>query len=325
MNNYPIEVAWPDLSPFAQGNTGTPYVFEFIATQPGPTVMLCALTHGNEVSGAIVLSDLLLRQLRPRRGRLIMAFNNIAAFEQFNLAAPDDSRFVDEDFNRLWSVERLKSCDTSVELERARQIKPFVDRADYLLDLHSMHEAAPPMFVCGLLEKNIQFGKLLGTPAHLMCDAGHSQGTRLRDFGDFNLSSSPKQALLLEAGQHWALSSLAVARSVTARALITTGQAQATDFPVTWTNQIFDSVQSTILVTDAIVATTNHFRFAKPFVGFEVLAANEVIGFETTFDQATRRQVSREIRAPYDNCVLVMPSERHAKPGVTVVRLGKYC
>jgi len=29
------------------------------------------------------------------------------------------------------------------------------------------------------------------------------------------------------------------------------------------------------------------------------------------------------ITAPYDNCVLVMPSLRQLRPGVTVVRLGR--
>ncbi|MGF6605561.1 hypothetical protein OKW45_000461 [Paraburkholderia sp. WSM4175] len=30
-----------------------------------------------------------------------------------------------------------------------------------------------------------------------------------------------------------------------------------------------------------------------------------------------------EVRTPYDNCMLVMPSLRQLRPGVTVVRLGR--
>ncbi|EEA00023.1 conserved hypothetical protein [Burkholderia sp. H160] len=29
------------------------------------------------------------------------------------------------------------------------------------------------------------------------------------------------------------------------------------------------------------------------------------------------------MRTPYDNCILVMPSLRQLRPGVTVVRLGR--
>jgi hypothetical protein len=29
-------------------------------------------------------------------------------------------------------------------------------------------------------------------------------------------------------------------------------------------------------------------------------------------------------KTPYDNCVLVMPSTAHVKPGNTMVRLGRY-
>jgi hypothetical protein len=32
----------------------------------------------------------------------------------------------------------------------------------------------------------------------------------------------------------------------------------------------------------------------------------------------------KEWRTPYDDCVMVMPSVRHLKPGTTMVRLGRY-
>ena len=44
-----IEVRPPDLGRWAAGNTGIPYAWRFEAVRPGPTVLLQALTHGNEV------------------------------------------------------------------------------------------------------------------------------------------------------------------------------------------------------------------------------------------------------------------------------------
>lgn len=50
---YPVEFDFPDISPYAEGNTGVPFVFTFDSGRPGKHVMIMSLTHGNEVSGAI--------------------------------------------------------------------------------------------------------------------------------------------------------------------------------------------------------------------------------------------------------------------------------
>ena len=279
--------------------------------------MLCALTHGNEVSGALVLDELLRVGLRPRRGRLILSFNNVAAFDRFDPAQPDRARFVDEDFNRLWSPAVLDGPRQSIELQRARALRSFVDAADVLIDLHSMHEQAPPMTVCGWALKGVQWAQRVGAPVHLMRDRGHPQGVRLRDYAGFGDPASNKQALLLEAGQHWEHSALTVARNVTARALVATGVIDAQDVPPGWWQPALQP-QRLVSVTDAVIAQGADFVFAQPFRGFEVLAAGAPIGHETVDGVRT------DVLAPYDGCVLVMPSVRHAAPGVTVVRLGRW-
>jgi hypothetical protein len=258
----------------------------------------------------------------------MLSFNNVAAFERFDATQPDRARFVDEDFNRLWSPDVLDGPRQSVELQRARALRPFVDRADVLIDLHSMHEQAPPMIVCGWHHKGVQFAQRVGSPTHLMRDQGHAQGVRLRDHGGFGDPASPKQALLLEAGQHWERAALVVAKDVAARALVATGVVDAMDAPKGW-RQPSAETQRVIRVIQAVVAHTTAFTFAQPFRGFEVLAQGELIGREprTPAHPAAGEHEApcnawREVRAPFDDCVLVMPSQRHAAPGVTVVRLG---
>ena len=51
---YPIEIEPVDISAYKVGNTG-PYVTTFDSGTPGPHVMVMALTHGNELCGAITL------------------------------------------------------------------------------------------------------------------------------------------------------------------------------------------------------------------------------------------------------------------------------
>ena len=67
-------------------------------------------------------------------------------------------------------------------------------------------------------------------------------------------------------------------------------------------------------MTDAVIASTPAFRFAKPFSGLEVIPRRgDVIAWDG--DQA--------VRAPYDNCVLIMPVPNNVKTGLTAVRLGR--
>lgn len=65
---YPIEVEFPDIRRWKEGTDGVDYVHSFDSGIAGPHVMVMALTHGNEVSGAITVDAFLERGLRPRRG-----------------------------------------------------------------------------------------------------------------------------------------------------------------------------------------------------------------------------------------------------------------
>lgn len=67
--------------------------------------MINALTHGNQVCGAIAVKELLELGVRPRKGKLTAAFANVKAYHRFDPANPDASRFVDQDFNRVWTAE----------------------------------------------------------------------------------------------------------------------------------------------------------------------------------------------------------------------------
>lgn len=311
---YPIEIEFPDISAHAQSNTGIAYVHTFDSGQPGPHVMINALTHGNEVCGAIVVDALLRAGLRPRRGTLTLSFANVAAYARFDPARPDAARFVDQDFNRVWTAAVLDDPSrTSSELERARQMRPVIDTVDALLDLHSMHEKSAPLIVAGPLDKGIALAVQLGTPATVICDEGHPEGRRMRDYEDFGRDASPKNALLIECGQHWEKSAVTVARDTTARFLLLAGVVDESDLPHGWLTPSQSTMQ-VVRVTEPVVATSMDFRFAGPYTGLEVFEkAGTVIGWSN----------GQSVVTPYDDCMLVMPSLRQLRPGVTVVRLGK--
>lgn len=311
---YPVEVEFPDIRPYAAGNAGIPYVYTFDSGVPGPHVMVNALTHGNEVCGAITVAGLLAHGLRPRRGYLTLAFANVDAYARFDAAQPDASRYVDQDFNRVWTSAVLDDLSRdSSELRRARAMRPVLDTVDLLLDLHSMHEKSRPLIVSGPLDKGIALARAVGAPADVIVDEGHPEGRRMRDYADFGDAASARNAILVECGQHWETSAVTVARDSTARFLLQSGIVEASDLPSGWL-QPTAPAQRVIRVTEPVVATTMDFRFAGAYTGLETFAkAGEIIAWRD----------GQPVVTPYDDCVLVMPSLRQLRPGVTVVRLGQ--
>jgi len=317
--NYRIEIQPPDFKRYragksGAGSSGVDYVHVLDSGKPGPNVMVQALTHGNELCGAYALDFLFQEKVRPAKGKLVLAFANVAAFERFDFDDPDRSRYIDEDYNRVWADEVILGKRDSAELRRARELRPFVDAADYLLDIHSMHEPCRPIMVCGMLDKGAAFARKVGVPADLLIDTGHPAGLRMRDRGGFGDPNSPKNALLIECGQHWEKSSIDVAIDTTLRFLKATGVVEDS-FVSPRLRGPAPQEQRVVRVTEPVVAKTMGFRFAKPWKGLEVIAkAGSVVATDG----------DKTWRTPYDDCVLVMPSLAHLKPGTTMVRLGRY-
>ncbi len=311
--SYPIEIAPPDISAYRKGNTGIEYASTFDSGKPGPHVMVSAVVHGNELCGAITLDWLMREGVRPARGKLSFIFCNVAAYLSFDPASPQASRFIDEDFNRVWAEAALDGPRKSRELTRAREIRPLVAQADLLLDIHSMQHPTPPLMLSGPLEKGRRFAREVGVPATIVSDEGHAAGKRMRDYGEFGVPASAKNALLVECGQHWEKSSVDVAKETALRFLLTTG-AVARDWIEVRLPTRAPGPQRTIEVTQAITISTDEFRFSSDYRGLETIPK---AGDEIARDGATI------VRAPYDNCVLIMPSRRLGK-GQTAVRLGRY-
>jgi predicted deacylase len=135
---YDVRIEPVDIERWRAGNTGTEFVWSFDAVRPGPHVMVNAVTHGNELCGAIAVDLLLREKIRPKHGRLTLSFANVAAYLRFDPADPTASRYVEEDMNRVWATEVLDGPRDSLELRRARALRPIVDTVDTMLDILSM-------------------------------------------------------------------------------------------------------------------------------------------------------------------------------------------
>ena len=312
-NHYPIEFAWPDIKPYAEGNTGVPYVWSFDSGKPGRHVMVNALTHGNELCGAVAVDLLLKLRIRPKQGRLTLAFANHEAYSRFDPLNPWATRQVEENFNRLWVEKKLDGGEDSLELRRAREMRPVFDQVDDLLDIHSMSTASPPLTLFWGNAKEQQAYLRTGYPAYGIGGPVHDEGKRIIEYTPFNDTANDKTAQLVECGQHWADYTRRAAIDTAFRFLTAMGAIDAAEAAPHLHER--DPAAPTVLeVTHGVMSKTDHFAFAEPYIGLETIAkAGTVIAHDG----------GEPIATPYDNCVLVMPNHRAGK-GQRVLRMARH-
>jgi predicted deacylase len=310
---FDIQLQAPDISAYKEGNTGIDYITTYDSGVAGPHVMISAVVHGNELCGAIAVDHLFKQKVRPAKGKLTLAFMNVAAFESFDPENPTASRFVDEDFNRVWTPETLDGPRDSVELRRAREVRSVVEQVDYLFDIHSMLISPAPLMMAGPAPKGRDYARKIGLPHFVISDAGHKNGTRMRDYVDFINPESDKNALLVECGTHWAketgdLAVKSVYRLLDVFGMIDKELAQKfgpTDSDLT--DQTF------VEVSGPYTVQTDAFKYATAYEGMEIIEkAGSVIGHDG----------DTPVTTPYDNCVMVMPS-LNIKKGESAVRYGR--
>ncbi len=304
---FEVDYLAPDVSRWRAGNFGLPGFWRFAADKPGPNVVITSLVHGNEIAGAVAVEALLERPPALLRGTLTIGFVNLEAFDRFDPTQPTASRYVDEDMNRLWDVAILDGPRESSELSRARAIRPVIEAADVLLDLHSMLWPSEALILCGPTLKGRHLAMAIGTPGLVVADHGHMSGRRLIDYERFVDPAAPGAAVLVEAGQHWKVSTIEAMDACIAGLLAATGLAAPR-------LRVPPPAPRFAEVTLAVTASSGGFCFTRDFRGGDVVPLADTL---IATDGPT------EIRTPHDDCLLVMPSLRPSR-GHTAVRLARF-
>ena len=287
-----IEVMPRDLSAYRQGNVGVDHVHRFKSGVPGPHVLVNALTHGNEFCGMVAACHLLDSGVRPQRGTLTVSFANVAAYETFDPQRPFESRQITHNFNRIWSEEWLDGDQDSVELRRARAMRPVVAAADHILDLHSTSQDVEPFWVYPDFARNARVASALAAPkVHLVMPKGLGSGMPVIQHGlHGQADSTAGAALVAECGQHFKQSSADLAIEVTLDFLGHFGLIEREP-------RLAPPPRRFELLHTHVVAHAD-FRFTRPVIGFETFAQGELIAMDG----------DAPIHAPCDDCTLFMPT-----------------
>jgi predicted deacylase len=267
--------------------------------------------HGNELAGAIVLDRLLRDGLTPVIGKLSFGFLNMTAFERFDPQRPTASRFVDEDMNRVWDEAILNGPRHSLELDRARELRFFIDTVDVLLDLHSMLWPSEALILSGVPAKGKALAKAIGWPPLVVADHGHVNGRRLIDYSRFSSTDTSCAACLVEAGQHWEHATVETVMASVA-GLLRHLNVVGPDAPLPPPPP--PTLPRVATVTAAVTAMTSSFAFVQTYRGGDIIPRRNTL-IATDGDT--------EIRTPHDDCLMVMPSLRPSR-GHTAVRLGRF-
>jgi predicted deacylase len=287
-----IEVTPRDLSAYRAGNTGIDYVHRFESGRPGPHVMINALTHGNEFCGMVAVCHLLDSGVRPKIGTLTLSFANVAAYETFDPARPFESRLITHNLNRIWSTAWLDGPEDSVELRRARAMRPAVAAADHILDIHSTSQDVVPFWVYPAFERKAAVALALPRPqVHLVMPAGLGSGTPLIQYGMHGSIDGTGAAMVVECGQHFKQSSGDLATEVAMNFLGHFGLVDRQVPPPSAPHRRFELLRTHVIQNES-------FAFTRPVIGFETFANGELIATDGAL----------EIRALCDDCTIFMPA-----------------
>jgi len=294
MDSPAFEILPRDLTPYRAGNTGIDYVHRFESGRPGPHVLINALTHGNEFCGMVAVCHLLDSGVRPKIGTLTLSFGNVAAYESFDPQRPFDSRQITHNLNRVWSAAQLDGGEDSVELRRARAMRPAIAAADHILDIHSTAQDVVPFWVYPAFDRNAALAGALPRPdVHLVMPLGLGSGTPIVQYGAHAHAGSKGSGLVVECGQHFKRSSAELATDV---ALNLLGHFELIDREVPLPAR---PPQRFELLRTHVVKHAE-FRFARPLIGFETFAKDELIATDG----------GEEIRSPIDRCTIFMPTRQ---------------
>ena len=289
-----VEYVPVDISKYAAGNTGTPYVWSFCSGQPGPHVMICGIMHGNEIAGAAILDRMLENKVRPTLGKLTFCFGNPLAYARFDPNEPFLHRQIDIDINRVWGAELGDTGNQMVEVRRARELRPTVDTVDYLLDIHTMQGRGRPVALMQGKPAALELIRCVTSIPFVLTGTMHqAKRLRLRDYAQFGDPTHKAVAVQLEAGQHWETAAIAKGEQIALEFLECVGVTPQQTKGHT-------SSQKQLEVVEIVLPEGGIFEYADDFEnGTFFPDQGALLGYAGP-DR-------REVRTPIDDCYFIMP------------------
>ncbi len=234
-------------------------IIELSGAKKGPTSIILAGTHGDEMCGVQIL-DKILPSLEIEKGRVFFGFGN-------PMAIKNNTRFTEANLNRMFKDDGLLSAKekASYEYKRAGFLKKYLDHAGALLDVHASFVAiSRPFIICepnGFnIAKNFPFDLVVSG-----FDKVQPGGT------DYYMTKVGGIGICVECGFLGDLSSTRRAEQSISAFLAARKHVAGVVKPYP---------KSFINVYSLYFTKTDKFRLALPFEDFEDVFAGQLIGMD---------------------------------------------
>jgi succinylglutamate desuccinylase len=202
---------------------------------PGPTLLFIGGIHGNEPAGVFALAQV----LREIQKSSIAINGEVHSFAGNLQALPKNRRFIEQDLNRIWKVERIRELQNenlekkneSIEEKEQKELYESIKFAFnlkkpvYVFDLHTTSSESRPFITIADTLRNRNFAIKFPLPIILGIEE-QIVGTLLNYINELGLI-----AMGFESGQHDAESSVAIHRALIWLALMYAGCLNVKDVP----------------------------------------------------------------------------------------------
>jgi len=106
-------------------------------------VVILAGVHGNEVCGVKAFNNL-IPKLKIKNGKIFFIYANLEAIKQ-------NKRLIECNLNRCFLKKQTSEIEKSIEGKTAKEIMPYLDRAEAMLDIHASNiQDSKPFIICDL-------------------------------------------------------------------------------------------------------------------------------------------------------------------------------
>lgn len=229
---------------------------------PGPIVTIIGGTHGDEVCWVQAL-DIIRDTLRVKKWRLYLIYGNIEAIEK-------NTRQIDLNLNRMYRDDSTftESEKNTIEYKRSREIIPYLEQSDALLDLHSSPSIGSHAFI--ICEENCR-DVIDRFPFETVCYGF----TDMEPGGtDGYMNSRSKIGICVECGNHLDATArdkalISIIRFLEYFDMIERGSIETTP------------AKSIYTATLAYKTKTTSFKVAKKFSDFENITLWQLIGYDS--------------------------------------------
>lgn len=244
-------------------------VIEILGKRTGPSSVIFAGVHGNEVCG-VELFNKILPQIEIDAGRVVFVYANPRAIEA-------NVRFTEANLNRMFKPDNMLSDKErgSYEYARAQFLKPYLHQADALLDIHaSTVKDSRPFVICEPISHSIV--------QYLPFDTVISGFDTLEPGGtDYYMNSLGKPGICIECGYFRDPKSTQAAELGAIAFLKALGHLP---------NDLEPQAQTHMKMYQAYLTKTDKFTLCREFANFEVLPANTEIGTDGNELLSTERE-----------------------------------